>query len=63
MRAEQTVSPSILRPIVWLAAAAFCGSCAPSGLEMQQTVTCFLEATQDQEGERWIGCAAHGLAD
>ncbi len=63
MRAEQTVSPSILRPIVWLAAAAFCGSCAPSGLEMQQTVTCFIEATQDQEGERWIGCAAHGLAD
>ena len=63
MRAKQAVCRSPLRPILWLAAAAFCGSCAPAGLEMQQAVICFIEATQDQDGERWIGCAADDLAD
>ncbi len=46
-----------------LAAAVFGGSCAPAGLEMQQAVICFIEATQDQNGDRWIGCAADDLAD
>jgi hypothetical protein len=49
-------------PVLVLAATILCGSCAPASVQIQETVTCFVESVQDQDGERWLGCAADDLA-
>ncbi len=36
--------------------------CGPSPRELEAAVTCYVEAVQDQNGERWLGCAAPALA-
>jgi hypothetical protein len=36
--------------------------CGPDPRQLEDAVTCYVEAVQDRSGERWLGCAAPSLA-
>jgi hypothetical protein len=44
------------------AAALLLAGCGPDPRRLEEAVTCYVEAIQDRNGERWLGCAAPSLA-
>lgn len=37
--------------------------CGPGPRDLEAAVTCYVEAVQDQDGARWLGCASPALAE
>jgi hypothetical protein len=50
------VSSSLTAAVLLLA------GCGPDPRELEEAVTCYVEAIQDRNGERWLACATPSLA-